>query len=593
MKEIRSSNLTTGVVSIFFLLIFGYFRFFIPYHLINLEQNQLFLFSKDYILAFFDKPGAFANIAGTFITQFFIDPWLAASILTLLALGSFFLIRYILKVHRFKGILFQFLPIIFMVAVQSSFNYTINFQIGWILSLAFFAGYISIRQITLRVTYGIAVGILSYYAIGGYFIIAILLASIHELFYREEQKKLYFILAYLMLVILIPLLSWKFIYYINIKDAWLFPVSIGTLSHVNFFLYLHLLFLPLTLIVVYFFLRRTSVKAIEFNWNLKYGLISLVILALLGISVIKFAYDPKNEAFLEIDYHIQKSQWEKVLQLSEKYPGTNQVVMYYTNLALYKTGRFANELFNYKQSGTSGLWLEWKRNETAPFYGGEVFYQLSYTSEAFRWAFEAMEAKGPSPRLLKRLALTSIAHYKYNLANKYLTILDQSLYYNNWAKHYKNCIDDTTLIQQDNELLEKRYYVAKNDFISDISPNDIGFIKLLENHPDNRMAFEYLMASYLLNKNLKGFAANIYRLKELGYSQIPKHFEEALLLYMGITRQNYVPEGYAISSDTQLRFRDYAETFAQYRNSPELAAKWLFPQFGRTFWFYMQFSNSN
>jgi hypothetical protein len=569
-------------------LLYAYLLFCIPYHLLNLEQNQLFLFNSDFIWGFFSKPGAIDFIPGEFITQFFISPWLAALFVTMLAATAFFILRFIFRRHGMNGIVFPMVPVIFMIALQSTYNYTINYHVGWIIATGFFAGYISIRNSAIRLVYGLLTGAALYFLIGGYFIVAMGLSIVHELFYRNESYRFYHVTAYLVLIGLVPFLSWKYLFFMNIKEAWVFPVPLGILSQGDIFVILLLLYLPVVLFTGFMY-KKFAKKDLSFRWSAKFILIGgIILIAVTGLAY-KFAYDKKKEAFLEIDYCVQQSQWERVLTLSKKYPGYNQVVMYYTNLALYKTGRLANEMFSYKQSGTAGLWLEWKRNESAPLYGGEVFYQMAYTSEAFRWAFEAMEVKGPSPRLLKRLTITSLAHYKYSLAGKYLSILDQSLFYRNWAKHYQECLNDTSLILKDNELSEKRHFVPANDFISDITTNDIGFTQLLNNHPDNRMAFEYMMASYLLNKNLKAFAANIYRLKELGYDRIPTHYEEALIFYMALTKQNCLPEGYSIGVETKQHFHNYAELFAQFRNSQEFAAQQLYPQYGNTFWFHMQF----
>ena len=50
---------------------FVFFQFFYPYHLFYQEQNQLFLFSWDYITTYLDKPGWLACLTGDFLTQFY------------------------------------------------------------------------------------------------------------------------------------------------------------------------------------------------------------------------------------------------------------------------------------------------------------------------------------------------------------------------------------------------------------------------------------------------------------------------------------------------------------------------------------------
>jgi hypothetical protein len=104
------------------------------------------------------------------------------------------------------------------------------------------------------------------------------------------------------------------------------------------------------------------------------------------------------------------------------------------------------------------------------------------------------------------------------------------------------------------------------------------------------MAFEYYMASLLLNRDLDAFAGNIFRIKDLGYSYIPVHYEEAMLAYMDHTKKNIVPDGYSISSETLKRLSGYLKIFNSARDRNQ-AARSLYKDYGGTYWFYMNFVN--
>jgi hypothetical protein len=197
-----------------------------------------------------------------------------------------------------------------------------------------------------------------------------------------------------------------------------------------------------------------------------------------------------------------------------------------------------------------------------------------------------------SPRLLKQLVLTSLINGDLAVAEKYLNILNQSLFYRNWAKHYRNCLNDFNLLRRDPEIAGRRHFLIHTDFIAGSNDSDIGLKQLLENHPDNRMAFEYYMSSLLLDKNLIAFAANIDRIKDFGYKEIPVHYEEALLIYMGYAKKNVVPQGYGIRKSTVQRFKDYAKAYSSRSGSPETAAQSFYKSYGKTYWFYLHFINN-
>ncbi|MHC4986847.1 MAG: DUF6057 family protein [Planctomycetota bacterium] len=76
------------------------------------------------------------------------------------------------------------------------------------------------------------------------------------------------------------------------------------------------------------------------------------------------------------------------------------------------------------------------------------------------------------------------------------------------------------------------------------------------------MAFEYLIAHYLLTRDLEKIVANVPRLKELDYRIIPDYFGEALLLYMNSTGESVDLGGLEFSQAT-LQHNDVMGRLAQ------------------------------
>jgi len=284
MNQTKSALIPWISIGLFFLLLYAYLLFCIPYHLLNLEQNQLFLFNSDFIWGFFSKPGAIDFIPGEFITQFFISPWLAALFVTMLAATAFFILRFIFRRHGMNGIVFPMVPVIFMIALQSTYNYTINYHVGWIIATGFFAGYISIRNSAIRLVYGLLTGAALYFLIGGYFIVAMGLSIVHELFYRNESYRFYHVTAYLVLIGLVPFLSWKYLFFMNIKEAWVFPVPLGILSQSDIFVILLLLYLPVVLFTGFMY-KKFAKKDLSFRWSAKFILIGGIILIAVRLSL--------------------------------------------------------------------------------------------------------------------------------------------------------------------------------------------------------------------------------------------------------------------------------------------------------------------
>jgi len=498
---------------ILFLAFYIYFFSLNKFHLFYLEQTQLFRFSGDYFRTFFEKPGEFIFYLGEFLTQFFVNQYLGAGIVTLLAVTVYFLTHSIFKKLGFDALVLSFIPVLFIAGLQSNHLFKIGLTVGIILALSFAYLYLRLTNNLYRYIISGVAWLLLYHLSGSFAIFSSLLIVLFELFYFKSMIKWIVILSIVLLSIGVPYLGWKVFYLIPFQNAWFYPLPFWGVSRMPVFGSL-LLYFPVVILFLSAFKQIRKKEVWIVSWNYATILVgSTVIIA--GIVVVKTrAYDPKIEIFLGMDHYVQAEDWNKVIGLSKKYPGTNQLVIYYTNMALYKTGQFSNRMFDFPQHGIDGLRLEWTRDEVTPFFGGEIFYHLNYINEANRWAFESMVAKGLNPRSLRRLVQTSIINGQYQVAAKYLNILDQTLFYKDWATKYKTYVLDATRISQNKELEEKRQFIAKNDFIS----YDLGLPELLKEHPENKMAFRVSNGCFSSQQGHYQFCCQYLSFKAAGIS---------------------------------------------------------------------------
>jgi hypothetical protein len=576
--------------AIFFLAYFAFFLLFNGYHLIFQEQTQLFLFDKSYFASFLLKPGGISSYTGAFIMQFCQNPIAAAFIVTVGGFLIFLILASILRHYGINGIIWPMVPVILFASLQCHQLYSISTTIGFLISTLFFLIYISVKNNGYRYLAGSVGCSMLCTVTGGFGLLAFTLCIIHELLFSGNRSRHIAGIVYIMLAILVPILSSRLIYYVKEEGIWISLIPLHLKKSLQPFVYAVLLYIPL-LIALSGFRNKFSKKGSLSEWNWKTVLAGLIVISSLSFYTFHYVYDVKAEALLKIDHFVQKGDWKKALDYSFAYPGTNQLVLYYGNMAMYKTGQMGDKMFHLPQSGTHGLWLEWKRNEITPFFGGELFYQLGYISEASRWAFESMVAMGENPRSLKRLVITSMVTGDTSLARHYINILDETLFYSKWAHHYENLLNNPELLIRDKEIMEKRHFNLHSDIFADVNGQDIGLLQLLNDHPDNRMAFEYYMAQNLLNKNIDKFISQIDRLKELGYTRIPVHYEEAMIVYMRHSDKDIVPEGYSLSRETIGRLSGYIDIINTYGDNRKKAAQMLYPEYGGTYWFYLNFVN--
>ena len=555
------------------------------------EQNQLFRFNWNYFVHFLSKPGGLSEYIGAFFIQFYLNPIAGAFIVTFTGIAAFILARYIFKKLTVTGIIWTLIPVVLLIQ-QSEYMFKLENVIAQLLVLLFFAIYISIRNDSYRLVLGVTGGIFLYLACGGFSFIAVLLFILYELLYSKSRFRIFAASSLLLIAVVFPYFASRTIYFIPTREIWFDPNLSVFRELSKYSLLLFPVYFALTLILKKF--TPASIKSwFHLEWNRKTILAGAVIILALFWGIKKYVYDTKLRLFLEMDYNVQLEKWDKVLELSSQSQGTNRLILYYTNLALYKTGHLGDKLFYFRQMGIPGLWLDRGKDEISLFLGGGIFYDMGNFNEATRWACDAMIANGQNPpRLLKQLVLTALVNGDMGIAENYLNILDESIYYKDWAKHYLNYLSDPDLLLKDPEIAAKRHMMVQNDFVASKDRSDIGLKYLLENHADNRMAFEYYMTSLLLSKNLKVFAANIDRIADLGYKEIPVHFEEALLIYMSLAKIDAVPKGFGIRESTIQRFQEYTKLYASKFRNPASAAKSLAEYFDNTYWFYWHFINN-
>ena len=110
MKKALLRYYPTIVIVLWAIIIWCFFQFCYSYHFFFQEQNQIFLWSWDYIEAYFDKSGGLALLIGDFLTQFYYYLSVGATILTLTLLAIGILLYLALRNFKVSRVVALILP---------------------------------------------------------------------------------------------------------------------------------------------------------------------------------------------------------------------------------------------------------------------------------------------------------------------------------------------------------------------------------------------------------------------------------------------------------------------------------------------------
>ncbi|NSW95669.1 MAG: hypothetical protein HPY62_13260 [Bacteroidales bacterium] len=376
----------------------------------------------------------------------------------------------------------------------------------------------------------------------------------------------------------------ELIFYRTYNQILFYPLPyVNNLTHKTIYYLLigYLLIFPL---ILKLFRMRSWIRHSE-------GLLTVisegVFFAFLIFMLVKF-HNPQTARIIGLEKLVFGEKWEEAVDYYERYPSNNLIGQYFYNVSLSESGQLCDRLFKGQQNfGTGSLILPWS-DEHLP-WGAYFFYSVGLINEAHRWAYEEMVVYGLRPQNLKLLTKTNLINGNYRMAEKYAGILKKTLFYKKWGDKYFGLARDTSRISMDQDIAEKKKIAPSSDFFIFLESPETNLPVLTEVNKSNRKAFEYLMAWGLLTKNVEAVVENVKLLKEMGYTSIPRHIEEAILIYYNSKRVFPDIGNLKMNPETLSRFDQYFASYITARNDPATMEQRMREKFSDTFWYYFHF----
>lgn len=597
MSQRQIYSLTIGF-SIFSFAIFAslWFYFCNRYNVLYYqEQIQLFRFDLLYFRSYLIQPGGLCEYSGSFLTQFYYYPFVGSMIIAGVLTGVLLLFYDICRSCGKISRLF-FIPYIPAVLLMMSFvniQFDIASALGVLFALAGFRIYIVFSS-SVRNYAGFILFTAIYFIAGGNALLFTALVLIFELIDSHSLYKVFYILMLLIWSVVLPWLAWQLIYTTTVREAY-FALTPGNFLFPTFTNYALWFSFP----VLYLFWRLIATKLNQWTQNLS-PRIMIFSNCLLVVTITAFGVysvnDRRAEMLNRMAYEVQQENWDSVMSLSKVFPGNNRLACYLTNIAIAESGQMPYRMFHYNQIGVAGLFLDWQLTYFTMWYLSEIYYRLGMVDVAEHCTFEALVSspKGPNVQTMRRLVSTNIARRDSATAIKYIGFFGRSLAYRGWAKeqraHLSSAMTDTSF--HISNIPISRHH---DNFFMIYHQPDYVLLKLLQSNPMHQLAFEYLMAYYLLQKDIEQviWCMNTY-LGNYDYIGIPTHYEEALLVYKNMTLAgDEFYDKYPVSNATRDRFDKYIQTFKVAQGGSRRYFEQLEKQFGNTYWFYVHFIESS
>ena len=528
---------------------FVFFQFFYSYHLFYQEQNQLFLFSWDYITTYLDKPGWLACLAGDFLTQFYYYRYAGPTILTLSILMAGYNVRCGVEDTDIKGTWIPYTIAIAVMTMLACFSFHYDYRLSSIIAVA---GGANVFRFSTKILVSTRMFVKK-------------LESLAERHTSLDGTRLpQWITAFSIFTSML-VCHWFFG-----CGMWVYAalVLLGCLKYINKpgnYTRLAAIAIPLFIIML-----DKRLYFIDFQ--------TLYTHPGLG-KFVKPQMDLEKTLAADCEYYF--GNYNTVVNMVEKDKEPNQYMKFYYNLVSAQGRSLPAVLLKYPNNylGT----FETLGPDTPPLTIktiNELYWILGDMTFCERAAILAnvCSPENRNIRMMKRLAEINLVKGDYDAARKYLRILQKTFVWSRWANRAFDALGkkassyDKALLQQ---YIDKRPYLNTRDTLRLNDNCHTIMSELMESNPNNNIAINYMLCSDLLLKDMETFKHDYdaYYLKQqnVAYETL---YQEALAIYLAGTQAPPAEWAkYIKRQDVLQRFKQYNEQRGN-------------PAFKDTYWYY-------
>lgn len=540
------------------------------------EQQQLFLFDKTYLLGTLLKVGGLSTLTGRFIVQFFWNPTVALCLTVLLLLLGGWMLWASVRRSLSDWVLLPVVLIPFVLLGGSLADNAVYFDVvpAWLFAVAAFRLYnYSSRA---RVWKGLILTAVLYLAAGPAALLFALCAMVSDAFRRDWRGVLYPVSG-----LLCGWLAYRLAWVPTLSAAWTPALFYNIDASFPAWHWAAWISLPVCVLLCET-LKRMRVK----RWVPLVAGLAVLGLSLIPADQIRKQSDAEMENLgYELEYYTCKEDWDGLIEACMHAPWLPRTANY-LNMAFAWKGELSEKLLYFDQRGPSALILS-TTNRAVDIATAHMMFTMGNMAGAQDVSFNLLNSlQGLCPAMLKMNAQIELMRGTYEVADKYLSLLEKAPHYRGWARAHRRFLFDDAAVEADPLLGNgRRNLSADNGFVMYSDP--IGeLFPILDVNPGDTRAREYGLCYLLLMKDLnsvKHFIEDYYKDGEA----LPRIAQEAMVFYSEYSRnmEGIEPFGidwcyaHGVTPETVRRFVAYQQAAVAGKNSLQ--------KFRGTYWYYL------
>lgn len=503
MKHFHFYQLITGV-SFFATLLFAF-----PNTIQWLEEDDLFLFTNEYITSVFLRQQGVAYLIVNFIEQFFSNVIVGSLIYTLVLLLSTEILYLVLRKIGKNNILFLALipaPIIVLFVFP---------DLVPSVSLLFFAlallGFVSLKTLVIRCTYALALPLLSYMVMP-WSVASIMFIGFSVIELTINKKKISAVIMLLAVIesLFVPAIWSDMASFIPFENR---PFEgLGEGVTIGVLITYAIIIIVLALHISYYFKK----------WI---GYVATIAVSLLFC--ITLATDDLHtfvERMQKVSRMADNKDWSGILsEISYEDYRRNKAYMCYSMLAESALGTLPHNLMKYSINDPENFLFRHESNSYLINFNRQFYENIGIWDEAFRQAFEygINSRENECFKTLRHKTDYALATYDLGTAEKYINLLKRSCNNTKWVS-----IRAAKLDSLKKTTFPERPY--RSDTFVDAYPIASSMIRLLERDKNNKKILDYLLCSLLLQKEVDKFGIILKNFNLYEGEPLPRVYAEAV-----------------------------------------------------------------
>lgn len=524
----KKKNLLLLGWTVVFLVLFLSLQQIAAYHFFFMEEWQTFFYDSTFISSVLFQPGGFAQLAADYLIQFFCVPYCGALIFAIVLTLSAALTGMLLDklAPQFHCSFLGLLPVITFLFLQLNINYQLSGTLAYLLCVASLYVVVCLKSVKWRVISACLAAFLLFVLAGPVAVLFSVSVLLLGLFLHFRYS--YFFLIPSVITVLSAVVAMRLgmageYKYLLLPDgyfSWL--VQAGNVIYQPWIVFGAIFYLAILL---------HYAKKIKKPFLYLGLFVQVVLVAYFTSYSYRSLYTPQDEFFKELSYYVRTEQWAQIIQRTQEVGYDNYLYQNCRNLALAEQGKLADELFHYSQDGLQSIYLTDIASPYISMLVGDVYYNMGALALAQRRIFEANESTGNTcGYAFQRLVEINLAYGAYPVAEKYLALLEKTLYYKNWAKSHRRFLNNDRTVIKDSLLGAKRRCIFPENCFAGQFGIDADLKHIIDHNPSHRVSMQYLGTMYLLICDLPKFKEMVERY--YGTSALPvlpKAFQEGMV----------------------------------------------------------------